>query len=255
MRTWKTWAKEVRNMKLKGKNAIVTGGDRGIGRAISLALGKIGVNVAINFYKDENKARETVKKIEEFGVKSLKVQADIRDFNQVKSMIEEVKKRFGSIDILINNAGISGRNPAIGNIDVKEWKNVIDVNLTGTFNCCKAAEAELRKNNGKIVNISSIAGKMGGTLGCHYAASKAGVIGLTFALASELAPQVTVNAVAPGPVDTELMSSETKKRLSAKTPFGRIARPEEIAHTVIYLLENDYVSGEVIDVNAGRYMD
>jgi len=242
-------------MKLKGKNAVVTGGDRGIGRAISLALGKIGVNVAINFYKDENKARETVKKIEEFGVKSLKVQADIRDFNQVKSMIEEVKKRFGSIDILINNAGISGRNPAIGNIDVKEWKNVIDVNLTGTFNCCKAAEAELRKNNGKIVNISSIAGKMGGTLGCHYAASKAGVIGLTFALASELAPQVTVNAVAPGPVDTELMSSETKKRLSAKTPFGRIARPEEIAHTVIYLLENDYVSGEVIDVNAGRYMD
>ena len=242
-------------MKLKGKNAIVTGGDRGIGRAISLVLGKRGVNVAINFYKDENKARETVKKIEEFGVKSLKVQADIKDFNQVKSMMAEVKKRFGSIDILVNNAGTSGRNPAIGNIDIEEWKNVINVNLTGTFNCCKAAEAELRKNNGKIVNISSIAGKMGGTLGCHYAASKAGVIGLTFALASELAPQVTVNAVAPGPVDTELMSPETKKRLSAKTPFGRIARPEEIAHTIIYLLENDYVSGEVIDVNAGRYMD
>jgi Dehydrogenases with different specificities (related to short-chain alcohol dehydrogenases) len=242
-------------MKLNGKNAIVTGGDRGIGRAISLALGKRGVNVAINFYKDEDKARETVKKIEEFGVRSLKAQADIRDFDQVKSMIERVKKRFGGIDILVNNAGISGRNPTIGNIDVEEWKNVIDVNLTGTFNCCKAAEPELRKNNGKIVNISSIAGKMGGTLGCHYAASKAGIIGLTFALASELAPQVTVNTVAPGPVDTELMSPETKKRLSAKTPFGRIARPEEIAHTVIYLLENDYVSGEVIDVNAGRYMD
>ena len=242
-------------MKLNGKNAIVTGGDRGIGRAISLALGKRGVNVAINFYKDEDKARETVKKIEEFGVRSLKAQADIRDFDQVKSMIERVKKRFGGIDILVNNAGISGRNPTIGNIDVEEWKNVIDVNLTGAFNCCKAAEPELRKNNGKIVNISSIAGKMGGTLGCHYAASKAGIIGLTFALASELAPQVTVNTVAPGPVDTELMSPETKKRLSAKTPFGRIARPEEIAHTVIYLLENDYVSGEVIDVNAGRYMD
>jgi 3-oxoacyl-[acyl-carrier protein] reductase len=242
-------------MKLNGKNAIVTGGDRGIGRAISLALGKKGVNVAINFYKDEDKARETVKEIEEFGVRSLKAQVDIRDFDQVKSMIERIKKRFGGIDILVNNAGISGRNPAIKNIDVEEWKNVIEVNLTGTFNCCKAAEPELRKNNGKIVNISSIAGKMGGTLGCHYAASKAGIIGLTFALASELAPQVTVNAVAPGPVDTELMSSETKKRLSAKTPFGRIARPEEIAHTVIYLLENDYVSGEVIDVNAGRYMD
>jgi 3-oxoacyl-[acyl-carrier protein] reductase len=105
------------------------------------------------------------------------------------------------------------------------------------------------------VNISSIAGKMGGTIGCHYAASKAGVIGLTFALARELAPMVTVNAIAPGPVDTELLSSEVKRKLSEQTPFGRVAKPEEIADTVIYLLENDYVSGEVIDVNAGRYMD
>jgi len=242
-------------MQLKGKNAIVTGGNRGIGKAISLALGNKGANVAICFYKDEDKACGAIKKLEEFGVNSLKTKTDVKDFVQVKNMMNIVKESFGSIDILVNNAGISGQNSAIGEIDIEEWKEVINVNLTGVFNCCKAVEEELRKNNGKIVNISSIAGKMGGTIGCHYAASKAGVIGLTFALASELAPQVTVNAVAPGPVDTELLSPEIKKRLSAQTPFGRIAKPEEIAHTVIYLLENNYVSGEVIDVNAGRYMD
>ncbi|MCK4225138.1 MAG: 3-oxoacyl-ACP reductase FabG [candidate division Zixibacteria bacterium] len=242
-------------MQLDGKNAVVTGGDRGIGKAISFALANKGANIAICFHKDEDKAQETVRNLEEIGVKSLKIQADVRDFLQVKNMINLIKKNFGSIDVLVNNAGASGPNSAIENIDIEEWKQIIDVNLTGVFNCCKAAAAELRNNKGKIVNISSIAGKTGGTIGCHYAASKAGVIGLTFALASELAPQVTVNAVAPGPVDTELISEETKRKLSSLTPFGRIAKPEEIAHTVIYLLENDYVSGEVVDVNAGRYMD
>jgi len=242
-------------MQLDGKNAVVTGGDRGIGRAISFALANKGANVAICFHKDEKKAQETVEQLKAIGVKSLKIQADVRDFFQVKNMMDLIKKNFGSIDVLVNNAGVSGSNPAIENISVEEWNDVIDVNLTGVFNCCKAAAEELKRNNGKIVNISSIAGKMGGIIGCHYAASKAGVIGLTFALTSELSPHVTVNAVAPGPVDTELISEETKKKLSSLTPFGRIAKPEEIAHTVIYLLENDYVSGEVVDVNAGRYMD
>ncbi len=242
-------------MQLDGKNAVVTGGDRGIGRAISFALANKGANVAICFRKDEKKAQETVEKLKEIGVKTLKIQTDVRDFLQVKNMMDLIKKDFGSIDVLVNNAGVSGPNSTIENIDIEEWKQIINVNLTGVFNCCKAAAAELRNNKGKIVNISSIAGKMGGAIGCHYAASKAGVIGLTFALANELAPQVTVNAVAPGPVDTELISEETKKKLSSLTPFGRIAKPEEIAHTVVYLLENDYVSGEVVDVNAGRYMD
>ena len=242
-------------MQLNGKNALITGGDKGIGRAIALALANMGANVAFCFYKEKKKAEDTVQKLKEHSVKALKIQVDVRNFKQVKDMMELVKKKFGKIDILVNNAGTPGLNSAIENISIDEWKDVIDVNLTGVFNCCKAAKTELEKNNGKIVNISSIAGKMGGTIGCHYAASKAGVIGLTFALARELAPRVTVNAVAPGPVDTELLSSYINKRLSKETPFGRIAKPEEIAHTVIYLLENDYVSGEVIDVNAGRYMD
>jgi 3-oxoacyl-[acyl-carrier protein] reductase len=242
-------------MQLRNKNAVVTGGDRGIGREISFALANKKANVAVNFQKDENRAEKTVEQLQAMGVNALKVQADVRDFNQVEKMMNLVKDSLGSIDILVNNAGISRPNFDIENMSIKEWKEVIDVNLTGAFNCCKAAAAELKKNKGKIVNISSIAGKMGGTIGCHYGASKAGVIGLTFALASELAPNVTVNAVAPGPVDTDFITEEAKEKLSKLTPLGRIASPEEIAHTVIYLLENDYVSGEVIDVNAGRYMD
>lgn len=242
-------------MQLNGKNALVTGGDRGIGRAIAFALANKGANVAVNFHKERERAEETVRKLKEIGVKSLKIQADVRDFGQVKNMIDLVKRTFGSIDILVNNAGTPAKNSSLEDIGIEEWKDMIDVNLTGVFNCCKAAATELKSNDGKIVNISSIAGKMGGTVGCHYAASKAGVIGLTFGLASELAPKVMVNAVAPGVVDTEFLSPETKEKLSALTPVGRAAKPNEIAHTVIYLLENDYVSGEVIDVNAGRYMD
>ncbi len=242
-------------MDIKGKNAVVTGGDRGIGQAISIMLAEKGANVAVHFHRNEEKARETIDKIKGFGVKALKIQADIRHFAQVEEIAEKSKETLGGIDILVNNSGISGPHTDLAHITEGEWKDVIDVNLTGVFNCCKAFEAELRKNRGKIVNISSIAGKMGGTIGCHYAASKAGVIGLTFALASEFAPDVTVNAVAPGPVDTEFISAEKKRKLAGQTPFGRIATREEIAHTVIYLLENDYVSGEVVDVNAGRYMD
>ncbi|MBN1223446.1 MAG: 3-oxoacyl-ACP reductase FabG [Candidatus Aminicenantes bacterium] len=242
-------------MDIQGKKAIVTGGDRGIGRAIAVALAKKGADVAVNFYTNETAAETTLELISGFGRNAIKIQADLRDFNQIEDMVSEVRKKFGAIDILVNNAGISGSNTTLEKIPIEEWRNVIELNLTGMFLCCKTAAKELKKAHGKIVNISSIAGKMGGTIGCHYAASKAGVIGLTFALAGELAPLVTVNAIAPGPVDTDFISPAKKKDLAMKTPFGRIATPDEIAHTVIYLLENDYVSGEVIDVNAGRYVD
>lgn len=242
-------------MELKGKKTVVTGGNRGIGKAISLALVRKGAQVAVHYNQGVEKAKQTVEEIENSGGKAIQVRANLVNFERVKRMMEQVKNKLGGIDILVNNAGISGKNNTLGSIEVEEWKKVIQVNLTGAFFCCKAAWKELTENRGKIVNISSVAGKMGGTLGCHYAASKAGLIGLTFSLARELAPKVTVNAVAPGPVDTELLSPERKKILSSRIPFGRIATPQEIAHTVIYLLENDYVSGEVIDVNAGRHMD
>jgi 3-oxoacyl-[acyl-carrier protein] reductase len=242
-------------MDIKGKRAIVTGGDRGIGRAISVALAEKGADVGVAYYQNKTAADETLHFIEKAGQKGFTFKMDLRNFALVEGLIDKTKERLGGIDILVNNAGISGPNMTLQTIPLEEWSDVLRVNLTGVFYCCKAAALELKKAHGKIVNISSIAGKMGGTIGCHYAASKAGVIGMTFALASELAPEITVNAIAPGPVDTDLISPEKKEELSMKTPFGRIASPEEIAHTVIYLVENDYVSGEVIDVNAGRYMD
>ncbi|MGD2294233.1 MAG: 3-oxoacyl-ACP reductase family protein [Candidatus Aminicenantes bacterium] len=242
-------------MQLAGKNALVTGANRGIGQATAVALADRGANVAVHYHLREEEAKKTRADIKRRGVKTDVYRADVRDVASVQLMIEEVSKRFGGIDILVNNAGVTGAHSSLAEIDGQEWGSVLDINLKGVFHCCQAAAAELRRNRGKIVNISSIAGKMGGTIGCHYAASKAGVIGLTFALASELAPEITVNAVAPGPVDTDFISEDIKRRLSSRTPFGRIAKPEEIAHAVIFLLENDYVSGEVVDVNAGRYMD
>ncbi len=242
-------------MNLQGRNAVVTGGGRGIGRAISLALGRKGANVAVNFSKDEAAAAEVVRELEEMGVQAIKVKTDVSDFGQVQEMMALVREKLGGIDILVNNAGITGPHTSIEEISPEEWQRLIDVNLTGAFYCSKAAIPDLKKNRGKIVNISSIAGKMGGTLGVHYGASKAGLIGLTFALAAELVPLVTVNAVAPGPVDTDLISDEVKERLSKLTPMGRIATPEEVAHAVICLLENDFISGEAININGARYMD
>jgi len=242
-------------MDLKGKRAVVTGGGRGIGAATAVALADKGADVAIGYCTHDGPAGETAAAAREKGVRALTVRAEARDYDQVAAMMETVRAQLGGIDILVNSVGIIGENAAIARIEPEEWDRVLAVNLTGVYNCCRAAEPDLKKNKGKIVNISSIAGKMGGSIGCHYAASKAGIIGLTFALATELAPAVTVNAIAPGPVDTDLLSADFKKILAERTPFGRIARPGEIAHTVVYLLENDYVSGEVIDVNAGRYMD
>ena len=240
-------------MDINNKIALVTGGGRGIGQAISIMLAERGADIAINYHFDKKQAEYTAEEIRKHGCKAHLYRADVSEYTEVEKMVESILEDFGSIDILVNNAGTSGENYLLSKITNDEWHLVIDVNLSSMFNCCKVVVPHMTK--GKIVNISSIAGKMGGTIGCHYAASKAGVIGLTFSLAIELAPDITVNAVAPGPVDTDLLSPQVKKKLSQMTPFGRIAKPEEIAHAVIFLLENDYVSGEVIDVNAGRYMD
>jgi len=242
-------------MEIKGKKAIVTGGSRGIGRAIALELAKRGANVGINYVSNEAKARETLSEIERFGVKGILLKGDVSRIEDVKNFVKKFVEEFKKVDILINNAGILSKNINFLDVSEEEWNRVIDVNLKGTFLVTKEALPFI-PDGGKIINMSSIAGKMGGTVGAHYAASKAGVIGFTFALASELAKRkITVNAIAPGPVDTELISQETKERLSRVTPLGRIATPEEIAKTAIFLIENDFVDGEVIDVNGARYMD
>ncbi len=234
------------------KVALVTGGDRGIGRAISLALAKKGYAVAINYRKNKDKAEETMKMIEEMGGKAMIVKFDVSKRDEVREGVKKIIDEFGRIDVLINNAGILGKNSKFEEIEDEDWDNVLNTNLKGAFIVTQEVTKYMKK--GKIVNIASIAGRNGGTVGVHYAASKAGIIGLTFALASQLAPNILVNGVAPGPVDTELLSEEKKRELSKLTPLGRVARPEEIAHAVIFLLENDYVNGTIIDVNGGRYM-
>ncbi len=247
----------VEKVNLKGKVALVTGSSRGIGKATALALAELGADVIINYVKNKKKAEETVKEIKSKGMNAIAVEADVSKTKDCKLMFKKIMEVFGRIDILVNNAGILPKHYKITEINEEEWDEIINVNLKGVFNCAKEAEKYMiKQGGGKIINVSSIAGKNGGTVGVAYAASKAGVIGLTMALARELAPyNITVNAVAPGPVDTEMISKEMKEKLEKLCPLGRIAKPEEVAETIIFLLSNDYITGETININGGRYMD
>ncbi len=240
-------------MRLEGKVAVVTGSARGIGRAIAVELAKRGVKVVINYAHSYNEARKTAEFCRIHGAEILLVKADVTDRKQVRKMVEGTIERFDRIDILVNNAGILGKALEPMEVTDDDWDAVLGVNLKGAFIVTQEVLRYMKK--GKIVNIASIAGKDGGTVGPHYAASKGGLIALTFNLARHLAPNILVNAVAPGPVDTELISPEIKERLRSLSLTGEIAKPEEIAHAVVFLLENDHITGEVIDVNGGRLMD
>ncbi|MBO8174893.1 MAG: 3-oxoacyl-ACP reductase FabG [Thermococcus sp.] len=240
-------------MELREKVALVTGASRGIGRAIAVALAQKGVNVVINYAHNEEEARRTEELCKTYGVETLVVKADVSKREEVKAMVEKIIEKFGRIDILINNAGILGKAMKPMEITDEEWDRVLDVNLKGAFIVTQEVLKYMKR--GKIVNIASIAGKDGGTVGAHYAASKGGLIALTFNLARHLAPDILVNAVAPGPVDTELITPEIKEKLRKLSLTGEIAKPEDVAHAVIFLLENDHITGELIDVNGGRLMD
>jgi len=237
--------------------AIVTGGSGGIGEAISLRLAMAGYDICINYHSSPQRAEGVKRRVEELGRRAITFQADVSQPSQVEEMVQRVVDTLGGIDVLVNNAGILSRQMVTEDLEEREWDRVLAVNLKGAFLCSRSAIPHLKKApQASIVNISSIAGKMGGVVGVHYAASKAGLIGLTMALASELAPyKITCNAVAPGPVDTELIDDQLKERLRGLTPLNRIARPEEIASSVLFLIENRYITGETIDVNGGRYMD
>jgi len=237
-------------MDLKDKVALVTGGSRGIGRAIAVKLAEKGCKVAINYRKNEEEAKRTLEEIRRFS-DGIAVKADVGNREEVRRMVEEIVRTFGGIDVLVNNAGIVGWNRSIREISDEEWREVMRVNLDSMFIVTQEVLRFMKK--GKIVNMSSIAGRTGGNMGAHYAASKAGIIGFTFSLAKELAPDILVTVVAPGPVETEIIDEETKKRLGSLCLLNRVATPEEIAHAVIFLLENDYMTGVVLDINAGRY--
>jgi 3-oxoacyl-[acyl-carrier protein] reductase len=242
-------------MEIKGINILITGASRGIGKITAIEAARLGANIGINYHKNKIEAEKVLDVVKSYGVEGVILQGDVSKYEDVKRIVQGFVSKFNKIDVLINNAGISPQYTKILEIPNEEWDLIIDTNLKSVFLMTKESLPFI-PDGGKIINLSSIAGKMGGTIGPHYAASKAGIIGLTFALASELAARkITVNAVAPGPVDTELVSEEVKKKLAELTPLKRIATPHEIAKTIIFIIENDFVDGEVIDVNGGRYMD
>lgn len=246
-------------MEIKNKVALITGGSRGIGRTTALLLAEKGTDVAIIYNSRKEKAEEVKKIALSKGVKAEIYECDVSDCGKVKETVKQIVKDFGKINIVVNNAGILIKKPFLETAE-EDWDKTINVNLKGVFNVCRFSIPVLLKNTpAKIVNVSSIAGRNGGTVGVPYAASKAGVIGITCALASEFTPKgIYVNAVAPGPVDTDLfkgLSPEQRKKLESLSPNGRFAKPEEIAHAIVFLIENDYVSGETLNIDAGRYMN
>lgn len=247
-------------MDLSNKVALVTGGSRGIGKAISLALARTGVHVALTYNVNNALAEEVAKSITDGNGKAMAIQMSVEDRTSVKNAITEVKNRLGSIDILINNAAIAQEKP-FDTINDADWDCMMAVNLRGPFVYCQEVLPEMiKKGCGRIINITSIGGQWGGVNQVHYAAAKAGLISLTRSLAKIYSSQgITTNAVAPGLVGTDMSSNEIESEEGSEKvrniPMGRIATVEEIAQVVVFLASDNasYVTGQTINVNGGMY--
>ncbi len=244
----------------KGKNVVVTGGSRGIGRAIAIEFGKKGANVVINYVSSDAEAEKVAEEIKSLGGNAILVKGDMSSFEEGKKLIDETVKVFGTIDILINNAGIT-KDGLIMRMKEEHFDKVIDINLKGVFNTCKSAVSHmLKQRSGKIINISSVVGVVGNAGQANYAASKAGVIGLTKSIAKEVGARgVTVNAVAPGFIKsdmTDVLSEKVKDGMLGLIPLNRFGNVEDVARTVIFLASEggDYITGQVINVDGGMVM-
>lgn len=240
--------------------ALVTGASMGIGKAIALRLAEDGIDIAVNFLNHKDEAEAVSESIRNAGRNSRTYKADIADYEAVQRMVEKAYEELGDISVLVNNAGIYQRR-YIAELSLEDWQRTIDVNLTGCFNCSKAVIPKMKEmKRGKIINISSMLGFKGTDHGAHYAASKAGVIGLTKSLALELSPHgITVNAIAPGAIETSIIaydSPENRKKRIDTTPVRRVGEPEEIAAAVSFLVSKEagYVTGETLHVNGGFLM-
>ncbi|OIJ13199.1 3-oxoacyl-[acyl-carrier-protein] reductase [Anaerobacillus alkalilacustris] len=246
---------------LKGKVALVTGASRGIGKAIALELARQGAKVAVNFAGNQQKAEEVVAEIKALGSDAIAIKADVANADEVNMMVKETIDAFGSLEILVNNAGIT-RDGLIMRMKEDDWDAVINTNLKGVFNCSKAVTRQMMKQRfGKIVNISSVVGVLGNAGQANYVAAKAGVIGLTKTLARELANRnITVNAVAPGFIETDMteeLSTEIKQELLKQIPLAKLGSAEDIASAVRFLVsdEANYMTGQTLHVDGGMVMN
>ena len=239
--------------ELSGRVALVTGASRGIGRAIALALAKAGSNVAVNFRNQEKEAKGVCDRIEAYGRQCIAVQADVGEAAEVSRLIKNVEERLGTISILVNNAGIA-KARSLEEIDEPLWDETLTTNLKSCFLVTQAVLPGMRSQRwGRIINISSVAAHVGGIVGPHYAASKAGILGLTHSYASLLVKEgITVNTIAPALIATDMVSSSLKARPDL-IPVGRFGTAEEVADVALMLAGNAYMTGQTINVDGGRY--
>ncbi len=249
-------------MRFKGKVAVVTGGARGIGRAVAEGLAREGACVVIADLAQAGPQEAEAQIRRESGARVSGVVTDVKDIDQIRRMISFAENEYGRLDLLFNGAGICRRTP-VEEIGVEEWDHMLQINLRGVFLCCQAAMPLLKRHgSGSILNMASLAGKVGGiAVGAHYSASKAGVICLTKSFAKVLAPHgVTVNALAPGPVETGMIEDwpeDVRARMIEETPLGRFATAAEVAQAALFLLSDAarHITGEILDINGGLLMD
>ncbi|MDC0836004.1 3-oxoacyl-[acyl-carrier protein] reductase [Geitlerinema sp. FC II] len=251
-------AKPENLQQLKDKVAVVTGGSRGIGKATALALAAEGANVVVNYASSSTAADDVVKTIQEMGGEAVAVQADVSNAEQVDALVKATTEKWGKIDVWVNNAGIT-RDTLLLRMKPEDWQAVIDLNLTGVFLCTRAvSKLMLKKKTGRIINIASVAGQMGNPGQANYSAAKAGVIGFTKTVAKELASRsVTVNAVAPGFIETDMTEGLAADEILKAIPLGRYGKAEEVAGLIRFLAADPaaaYITGQTFNVDGGMVM-
>jgi 3-oxoacyl-[acyl-carrier protein] reductase len=243
---------------LRQRVAIITGASRGIGRAVALALAAEGAKVVVNYASSSDAAQQVVTAITDAGGSAIALQADVSKLEQVDALFNETLEKFGRVDVLVNNAGIT-RDTLLLRMKPEDWQAVIDLNLTGVFLCTRAvSKVMLKQRSGRIINIASVSGQMGNPGQANYSAAKAGVIGFTKTVAKELASRgITVNAVAPGFIATDMTSDLKSEEILKYIPLGRYGEPEEVAGMVRFLAADSaaaYITGQVFNVDGGMVM-